>query len=143
MGQGIVGLTIASGNQQGSSQTQQFLLLRKKTNRAYMRVDEIAGCCMLGFYCTADSLKAKLCRDGNFSWRQYCEENNLTLNQCGKLVVARNEEELNGLDELARRAEVNSVELKMISAADAAEIEPQAYTYGRALWVAHHSNGKP
>ncbi len=133
IGAGIVGLTIALEiNKQFPDA--KISIIEKENQPGIHSSGRNSGVLHAGFYYTADSLKAKLCRDGNFSWRQYCEENNLTLNQCGKLVVARNEEELNGLDELARRAEVNSVELKMISAADAAEIEPQAYTYGRALW---------
>ncbi len=133
IGAGIVGLTIALEiKKQFPDAT--ISILEKENQPGMHSSGRNSGVLHAGFYYTADSLKARLCRDGNFAWRQYCEENNLTLNQCGKLVVARNEEELDGLDELARRAEVNNVELKMISAAEAAEIEPQAYTYERALW---------
>jgi (S)-2-hydroxyglutarate dehydrogenase len=133
IGAGIVGLTIALEiKKQFPDAT--ISILEKENQPGMHSSGRNSGVLHAGFYYTADSLKARLCRDGNFAWRQYCEENNLTVNQCGKLVVARNAEELNGLDELARRAEVNNVELKMISATESAEIEPQAYTYERALW---------
>lgn len=133
IGAGIVGLTMALEiKKQFPDAT--ISILEKENQPGMHSSGRNSGVLHAGFYYTADSLKARLCRDGNFAWRQYCEENNLTVNQCGKLVVARNAEELNGLDELARRAEVNNVELKMISATESAEIEPQAYTYERALW---------
>ncbi len=133
IGAGIVGLTIALELHNQFPDTK-IAIIEKEMQPGMHSSGRNSGVLHAGFYYTADSLKARLCRDGNFAWRHYCEENNLTLNHCGKLVVARNEEELNGLDELARRAEVNNVELKMISAAESAEIEPQAYTYERALW---------
>ncbi len=133
IGAGIVGLTIALEiKKQFPDAT--ISILEKEKQPGMHSSGRNSGVLHAGFYYTADSLKARLCRDGNFAWREYCEENNLTVNQCGKLVVARNAEELNGLDELARRAKVNKVELKMISAIESAEIEPQAYTYERALW---------
>jgi len=42
-----------------------------------------------GFYYSADSLKARFCREGNQELRAYCLANQLPLNQCGKLVVAK------------------------------------------------------
>ena len=133
IGAGIVGLTIALEiKKQFPDAT--VSIIEKENQPGMHSSGRNSGVLHAGFYYTADSLKARLCRDGNFAWRQYCEENNLIINQCGKLVVARNAEELKGLDELARRAEINNVELKMISAAESAEIEPQAYTYERALW---------
>lgn len=133
IGAGIVGLTIAFELIKQFPDTS-ITIIEKESQPGMHASGRNSGVLHAGFYYTEDSLKARLCRDGNFAWRHYCEENNLTLNHCGKLVVARNEEELKGLDELARRAEVNNVELKMISAAESAEIEPQAHTYERALW---------
>jgi (S)-2-hydroxyglutarate dehydrogenase len=133
IGGGIVGLTLALElKKQFTDAT--ISIIEKENQPGVHASGRNSGVLHAGFYYTADSLKAKLCRDGNFSWRQYCEDNNLTLNHCGKLVVARDEEELNGLDELYRRGQVNNVELEMISATDAAEIEPNAYTFERALW---------
>lgn len=133
IGAGIVGLSIAlSLKKQCSDST--ITIIEKENQPGVHASGRNSGVLHAGFYYTADSLKAKLCRDGNFVWREYCLENALTLNQCGKLVVARNEEELNGLDELERRARDNNVNLEMLSVAEAAEIEPQAYTFERALW---------
>jgi (S)-2-hydroxyglutarate dehydrogenase len=133
IGAGIVGLTIALELKKQFPESK-ITIIEKESQAGVHASGRNSGVLHAGFYYTADSLKAKLCRDGNFAWRQYCKENKLTLNHCGKLVVARNEEELNGLDELHRRGQLNNVELEMISAAEAAEIEPSAYTHERALW---------
>jgi L-2-hydroxyglutarate oxidase len=58
----------------------------------------------------------------------------LRINRCGKLVVARDESELAGLDELLRRGRVNNVHLEDISGAEAREIEPRVRTFQRAIF---------
>jgi (S)-2-hydroxyglutarate dehydrogenase len=133
IGAGIIGLTIALELKKQFPDTK-ITIIEKESKPGIHASGRNSGVLHAGFYYTADSLKAKLCRDGNYAWRQYCEDHNLTLNHCGKLVVARNQEEINGLDELYRRGQVNNVELDMISAAEAAEIEPNAYTCERALF---------
>lgn len=93
-----------------------------------------SGVLHAGFYYTADSLKARFTRDGQREWIRYCEERGLRINRCGKLVVARSEADLPGLDELLRRAAVNGVEVHEVTAAEARELEPRARTHERALW---------
>ncbi len=133
IGAGIVGLTIALELKKQFSDAS-VTIIEKEEHPGLHASGRNSGVLHAGFYYTADSLKAKLCRDGNLAWREYCQENNLTLNHCGKLVIARNEEELLGLDELYKRGQVNGVELEMISADRALEIEPNVYTLDRALW---------
>jgi len=59
-----------------------------------------SGVLHAGFYYSTDSLKAKFCRLGNKAWTDYCDENKLPIRKCGKLVVAKNEKELEYLHEL-------------------------------------------
>jgi L-2-hydroxyglutarate oxidase len=93
-----------------------------------------SGVLHAGFYYAEDSFKARFTREGNRRLGEYCDERGLRINRCGKLVVARDESELGGLDELLRRARTNGVELSPISAAEAHEIEPRAKTFERALY---------
>lgn len=93
-----------------------------------------SGVLHAGFYYSADSLKARLTREGNRRITEYCLERGLRINQCGKLVVARSEADLTGLDELLRRAKLNGVELNEISEQDATEIEPRVRVFQRALF---------
>jgi (S)-2-hydroxyglutarate dehydrogenase len=93
-----------------------------------------SGVLHAGFYYTADSLKARLTRDGNRCLTEYCVERGLRINRCGKLVVARNADELEVLDELMRRAQRNGVVLIDITEKEAKEIEPRVRTFERALF---------
>ncbi|MDR3259734.1 MAG: FAD-dependent oxidoreductase, partial [Fusobacteriaceae bacterium] len=93
-----------------------------------------SGVLHAGFYYTADSLKAKFTRDGNALMRQYCYDNNLHINECKKVVVALNEEELQSLYELERRGKANGVDIKLIDEKELKEIEPNAVTYKYALY---------
>jgi L-2-hydroxyglutarate oxidase len=65
---------------------------------------------------------------------EYCESKNLKINKCGKLVVAKNEQELSQLDTLLERGRKNGVHLQDLSAAEARSIEPRVKTHQRALF---------
>lgn len=93
-----------------------------------------SGVLHAGFYYSADSLKARLTKEGNQRLTQYCLERGLGINRCGKLVVAKNAEELPVLDELLARARRNGVDLLEITEAEAREIEPRVQTYQKALF---------
>ena len=93
-----------------------------------------SGILHAGFYYSADSLKARFSREGNAALTAYCVEKGLRINRCGKLVVAQDESELAGLDELLRRGRVNNVRLEEITEAEAQRIEPRVRTFQRAIF---------
>jgi (S)-2-hydroxyglutarate dehydrogenase len=93
-----------------------------------------SGVLHAGFYYTNNSLKAKFTRDGNADMTSYCEENNLPINKCGKLVVAQSNKELQVLDELLHRAKTNGVSLEKITEEEARKIEPRVKTIKYALF---------
>ena len=109
-------------------------LLEKERSLGQHASGRNSGVLHAGFYYTADSLKARFTKQGNAEMRAYCEEYGLRILRCGKLVVARDEGDLTGLDELERRARANGVELHRVSSDEAAQIEPRAKTFERALW---------
>jgi len=133
IGAGIVGLTVALQLKKQFPDSE-IIIIEKERKLGVHASGRNSGVLHAGFYYSANSLKAKLCRDGNSFWRSYCLENKLKINQCGKLVVARNESELNGLSELYRRGQKNSVKLELISENQAKEIEPSIFTYEKALY---------
>jgi len=93
-----------------------------------------SGVLHAGFYYSPDSLKAQLTRQGNERLREYCKEKNIHLNQCGKLVVAKDHTELSAMDELVKRGKANGIPLQEITEAEAKEIEPRVKTWERALY---------
>lgn len=93
-----------------------------------------SGVLHAGFYYTPESVKARLTREGNKAMREYCEENSIAINACGKLVVARGPADLAGLKTLLLRGRVNGVTLEMLSEAESRKIEPRVLTYEKAIY---------
>lgn len=102
-----------------------------------------SGVLHAGFYYTANSLKARFTRDGNAALKNYIRERGLPLNECGKLVVAKDESELPALDELLHRGQANGVELHKITGQEAKEIEPRVKTCQHALWSPNTATADP
>jgi L-2-hydroxyglutarate oxidase LhgO len=93
-----------------------------------------SGVLHAGFYYSADSLKARFTLEGNRLMAAYCEEHGLPINRCGKVVVATDAAEVNGLHELKRRAERNGVPLQWVDERELIDIDPNAKTVHRALY---------
>jgi len=78
-----------------------------------------------GVYYEPGSLKARLCVEGAAAMTRFCEENGLPLRRCGKVVVAIEERELAGLEEIHRRGVANGVrELTLLDPGRLREVEP-------------------
>lgn len=133
IGGGIVGLTIALELKKRNSSAK-IVVLEKEKELAVHGSGRNSGVLHAGFYYTADSLKARFTRDGNMRWKQFVEERGLKINCCGKLVVAKNEQEVEGLRELKRRGDLNGVETHLISVEEAKKIEPRVKSTEIALW---------
>jgi L-2-hydroxyglutarate oxidase LhgO len=87
-----------------------------------------------GLYYAAGSLKARLCVRGRDQLYAYCASRGVPHQRCGKLVVATDEAQLQGLQALLRRAAANGVtDLQRLSAAEAQALEPQLACTGAVL----------
>ena len=133
VGGGIIGLSIAREVKRRFAGAR-VVLLEKESECGLHASGRNSGVIHAGFYYSADSLKAKLTRDGNRLLTEYCERKSIPINRCGKLVVARDETELPRLDELLRRGKANGVLLQSINADEARAIEPRAKTCQRAIF---------
>jgi L-2-hydroxyglutarate oxidase LhgO len=142
VGGGIVGLCAALRLAERHPD-QSILLIEKEGDVAAHASGRNSGVLHAGFYYTADSLKARFCREGNQRWHEWCDAHGLPVRRCGKLVVARSEADHASLDELTRRGAANGVPLEVITEADARAIEPSARTVGRALWSPTTSSVDP
>lgn len=142
VGGGIIGLTI-SRELKNKFPDSSICIIEKEPDVAYHSSGRNSGVLHAGFYYTADSLKAKFTKLGNEEMTNYCEKNGLQINKCGKLVVATNEEELRGLQELKKRAEKNGVELKWVSQKEVQLIDPNVKTVKKALFSPNTSSVDP
>lgn len=133
IGAGIIGLAIARelrSRKPGATIT----IIEKEPDVAYHSSGRNSGVLHAGFYYSADSLKARFTRDGNFAMKEFCKQKGLKLNECQKVVVAQNESEIEPLYELDRRGKRNGVDVKIITEAEMKEIDPNARTFQYALY---------
>lgn len=133
IGGGIIGINMALQAKQRYPDCH-VVVLEKEDQFGAHASGRNSGVLHAGFYYSADSLKARFTREGNRAMTEYCEQHDLTINKCGKLVVAKNESELSSLKELLHRGENNGVVLHEISAQEAREIEPRVKTFEKALF---------
>ena len=133
IGAGIIGVVMALELKK-SFPDQSIQIIEKESLAGFHASGRNSGILHAGFYYTADSLKARFCRDGNRAMTQYCLENNLTINRCGKLVITKHENELKTLQTLYDRGIHNGVNLKLITAEEAREIEPRVRTVEKAIF---------
>ncbi|HEY4277127.1 MAG TPA: L-2-hydroxyglutarate oxidase [Conexibacter sp.] len=126
VGGGILGLATArllAREQPGCEVT----LLEKETALALHQTGHNSGVVHAGLYYEPGSLKARLCRRGMTLLHAFCEERGLAYDECGKLVVATDERELERFDKLEARAIANEVPgLRRLGPAELREIEPHA-----------------
>src|SRR5512138_3486565 len=115
IGAGIIGLAIARELRSRLPHAD-ITVLEKEPDVAYHSSGRNSGVLHAGFYYSADSLKAKFTRDGNFAMKEYCREHGLKLNENHKVVVTKNESELEPLFELERRGKRNNVDVRIITA---------------------------
>jgi L-2-hydroxyglutarate oxidase len=142
VGGGVVGLSIAR-ELKSRFRDSRVALIEKEAECGLHASGRNSGVIHAGFYYSADSLKAKLTRDGNRLLTEYCEARKIPVNKCGKLVVARDETELPQLDELLRRGKANGVVLQSITEAEARAIEPRVKTFQRAIFSPSTATADP
>jgi len=133
IGGGVIGLSIARILKKRLSDSR-VTLIEKEEGVGFHGSGRNSGVLHAGFYYSSDSLKAKFTRTGNQRLTEYCESRGLKINKCGKLVVAKNEEELQRFDELLERGKKNGVPLQCLTEVEAREIEPRVKTFEKALY---------
>tara|TARA_B100000686_G_scaffold354743_1_gene466881 strand:+ start:1210 stop:2412 length:1203 start_codon:yes stop_codon:yes gene_type:complete len=142
IGGGIIGLNIARELKKRFHGAK-VILIEKERDCGLHASSRNSGVLHAGFYYSADSLKGKFTRDGNKRLTEYCETKGLSINKCGKLVVARNSKDLPYLDELLLRGVKNGVELQVLDTREAEGIEPRVKTFERALFSPTTSSVDP
>lgn len=131
-GGGILGLTIARAlAEKGFSD---IVIIEKEAQPGLHASGRNSGVLHAGIYYTPDTLRACSCLKGNILMKQYCRERGLPLSECGKIIVASNESELEVLEELRVRAVNNGADVEMIDGRQLSEVEPIAKTFEKALW---------
>lgn len=142
LGGGIIGLSIARELKHRFADAQ-ITLLEKEAACGLHASGRNSGVIHAGFYYSANSLKAKLTRAGNQAMTAYCEAKKIPLYRCGKLVVAKDQDDLPRLDELLRRGQANGVPLESLTEEEARKIEPRVKTHQRAIFSPTTTSADP
>jgi (S)-2-hydroxyglutarate dehydrogenase len=142
IGGGIIGISIARELRRRRPTTA-VAVFEKERSCGWHASGRNSGVIHAGFYYTADSLKARFTRDGNAELRAYCLERRLPINECGKLVVARNTADHPRMDELLKRGAANGVVLQSITECEAKKIEPRVKTCERAIFSPNTATADP
>jgi (S)-2-hydroxyglutarate dehydrogenase len=124
VGGGIVGLATALQSLRKKPGLR-VAVLEKEPVFARHQTGHNSGVIHSGLYYKPGSLKARNCVAGAARMVEFCREHSIPFDICGKVVVATDESERAGLDELMRRGTANGVpRLRMIRIEELKELEP-------------------
>lgn len=130
IGGGIVGLATAMAlvkqNQSGFQPAVKLVVLEAEGQLAAHQTGHNSGVIHSGLYYKPGSLKARNCVEGREAMYQFCQEHGIAHDNCGKLVVALNENELPALNTLEERGHANGLAgiKRLNSLAELREYEP-------------------
>ena len=126
VGGGIVGVAVARelGRRRPGTRV---VLLEKEDRLAAHQTGHNSGVVHAGIYYKPGTLKAELCTRGRHLLRDFCAEHAIAYDECGKLVVAIDRDELGRLDHLEQTASANRVPgLRRVSGDEIPDVEPYA-----------------
>lgn len=123
VGGGIVGLSTAMQLAQQYPHAR-IVMLEKEASPAQHQTGRNSGVIHSGIYYKPGSYKARFARAGSSSMVDFCREHDIPHEVCGKVIVATQEKERQGLENLFQRGQQNGLPVKRISPHELNEIEP-------------------
>jgi L-2-hydroxyglutarate oxidase LhgO len=122
IGAGVVGLAVAA---KLSERNEGVFVFEKNARFGQETSSHNSGVIHSGIHYPKNSLKAKLCVEGNSMLYELCEKYKIPYKKLGKLTVAIEEEEIEELEQLMRQGEANGVEgLRFLDREDVKKMEP-------------------
>ena len=123
VGGGIVGISTAWQLLQRYP-NKRILVLEKESQYAGHQTGHNSGVIHAGVYYQPGSLKADFCRRGNEATIKFCLEHDIPYEQCGKLLVATNQNEYHLMGKLFERAKENQIEVEWLDRKQLKKREP-------------------
>ncbi|MGA2297122.1 MAG: NAD(P)/FAD-dependent oxidoreductase [FCB group bacterium] len=122
IGAGVVGLAVASYI---ADKKKVILVVEKNKTFGQETSSRNSEVIHASIYYPKNSLKGKLCLEGNEMLYEICKKNNIPHRNSGKLIVAVTDEDVEKLPELLNRAKNNSAKgVKIIDADEIRNMEP-------------------
>src|SRR5205807_5754871 len=113
---GVVGLAVAARLARG----REVVILERNARHGQETSSRNSEVIHGGMYYPTGSLKARLCVEGNHRLYELCAAHGVPHARVGKLITAVVPEEQHALEELLARGPANGVEMRFLSAAEAA-----------------------
>lgn len=132
IGAGIVGLSTA-WQLQRSFPGCSVVVLEKESRPACHQTGRNSGVIHAGVYYTPGSLKARFCKEGNVATKQFCRDHGIRYDECGKLLVATDEQELARMGDLVTRCAENEIYIEELTAQQLKQREPNINGVGAIL----------
>lgn len=132
VGAGIVGAATAYALIQ-QYPDKKILVLDKEKQCASHQTGRNSGVIHAGVYYAPGSLKAQYCKQGLTRTIEFCKQHNLPYEQCGKLLVATDELEVERMQTLYSRCQQNQIDCKLLDQAQLKEHEPNIVGIGAIL----------
>jgi len=123
IGGGIVGLATAYRLGERFPDLK-LVVLEKEPRLAEHQTGHNSGVLHSGIYYKPGSLRAVNCRDGKFAMMKFCEEEGISIDVCGKVIVAIDESEFPQMQTIFERGQANGIKCEVISKERLDELEP-------------------
>lgn len=132
VGGGIVGVSTALSLIK-KHPSKKILLLEKEESFATHQTGHNSGVIHAGVYYEPGSLKAEFCREGLKETIKFCTTHKIPFDQCGKLLVATNDLELERMKKLFERCKANQIDVEILDQKKLNETEPNIVGIGAIL----------
>ena len=123
IGAGIIGLATAH-RYLAAHPGKSVLVVEKESGLARHQTGRNSGVLHSGIYYLPGSMKAQMAVSGRSAMVDFCKENGVPHEVCGKVIVATRRDELDRLHSLQVRAGENGLEAELIDRKRLVEIEP-------------------
>ena len=134
IGGGMVGLSIANQIYKRNI-SKNITIIDKEDQLGKHSSGRNSGVIHAGLYYKPNSLKAKVCVNGGKRLKEWIKDRNLSINECGKVIIPQKDYLDKQLDVLLARGKENGAKVKIIDAKELSEIAPNAFSStGRAIW---------
>lgn len=129
VGAGIIGLSTAYQLSE-INPSKKIIVLDKESRAAEHQTGHNSGVIHSGIYYRPGSYKAEFAKNGSASMIEFCKTHNIEYNQCGKVIVATEEEEIERMRNLYERGLENGLDVTLLDGEEVRKIEPYVNTVG-------------
>jgi len=142
IGSGILGLSIGIRILRANPELK-VVLIEKENSPGSHASTRNSGVLHSGLYYEPNSLKANFTKAGNESLKRYIREKELPLLETGKILVAKNDQEVLRLERLQTLAKKSGARATLLDEDKLESFEPLAKTHKKFLWSPDTSIGSP